>query len=293
MRTMFAEREMDMLNRIKQEMHFVKHTNEGEDNIMLEMQRVGQKIAELRKASNMTQMELADKMNISFQAVSNWERGASMPDVFKLPELAKLFHVTIDELLGAKSDLIANAAADKMTDYLANNQVTPQELAQAAPVLKPAQVEAAVQKVPVMQLKDLEDILPYVSKNMANELAKAAQNQGQFGYLEDIAPYISGEVLGEIVLTMIDNEEAIGCLADLMPYMGKEVAGQTVKRAAEAGIRMDLEDIAPYVSGEVLGEIIQIKVNQGQSISGLGDLLACVGKDTADSIIRSLLGNRG
>ena len=47
---------------------------------MLNMERVGRKISELRRERNMTQMELADQMGISFQAVSNWERGNSMPD---------------------------------------------------------------------------------------------------------------------------------------------------------------------------------------------------------------------
>ncbi|HIS32439.1 MAG TPA: helix-turn-helix transcriptional regulator [Candidatus Limivivens intestinipullorum] len=42
------------------------------------MKNIGFKISELRKKNNMTQMELADKMNISFQAVSNWERGVSL-----------------------------------------------------------------------------------------------------------------------------------------------------------------------------------------------------------------------
>ena len=69
---------------------------------MLNMERVGRKISELRRERNMTQMELADQMGISFQAVPNWERGNSMPDISKLPELAGLFGVSIDELLGEK-----------------------------------------------------------------------------------------------------------------------------------------------------------------------------------------------
>lgn len=44
---------------------------------MFNMQKIGRKISELRKDKNMTQMELADQMGISFQAVSNWERGVS------------------------------------------------------------------------------------------------------------------------------------------------------------------------------------------------------------------------
>lgn len=45
---------------------------------MFNMQQVGQRIAELRKSKDMTQMAFADAMGVSFQAVSNWERGDSL-----------------------------------------------------------------------------------------------------------------------------------------------------------------------------------------------------------------------
>ena len=45
---------------------------------MFNMNQVGRKIVTLRKENNMTQTELADKMGVSFQAVSNWERGVSL-----------------------------------------------------------------------------------------------------------------------------------------------------------------------------------------------------------------------
>lgn len=44
---------------------------------MFDTKEIGRKISEFRKIRNMTQMELADRLNISFQAVSNWERGVS------------------------------------------------------------------------------------------------------------------------------------------------------------------------------------------------------------------------
>ena len=77
-----------------------------------DMHRIGQTIARLRRARNMTQMTPADEMGVSFQAVSNWERGQSMPDISKLPELADLFGTTIDELLGRHSPLIQKAAEE-------------------------------------------------------------------------------------------------------------------------------------------------------------------------------------
>lgn len=45
---------------------------------MLDMKRVGVRISQLRKLAGMTQMEMADRLGISFQAISNWERGGSL-----------------------------------------------------------------------------------------------------------------------------------------------------------------------------------------------------------------------
>ena len=81
-----------------------------------DMARIGQTIARLRREHNITQMALADAMGVSFQAVSNWERGQSMPDISKLPELAELFGTTIDDLLGRHSPLIERAAEGKLEE---------------------------------------------------------------------------------------------------------------------------------------------------------------------------------
>lgn len=51
--------------------------NHSEVNHMLDMKQVGIRISKLRKSAGMTQMEMADRLGISFQAISNWERGVS------------------------------------------------------------------------------------------------------------------------------------------------------------------------------------------------------------------------
>lgn len=61
-------------------------------------QHLKEKIAELRKSHSLTQEQLADKMGISYQAVSKWENGVACPDIMFLPKLAKIFDVTIDSL---------------------------------------------------------------------------------------------------------------------------------------------------------------------------------------------------
>ena len=60
---------------------------------------VAQNITDLRRKNNMTQAELAEKLNYSDKAISKWERGESLPDVTVLKSIADIFHVTIDYLL--------------------------------------------------------------------------------------------------------------------------------------------------------------------------------------------------
>lgn len=62
--------------------------------------KINEQIAFLRKQKGMTQEELAKALHVSNQAVSKWESGQCCPDIQLLPDLAKLFDVTIDELMG-------------------------------------------------------------------------------------------------------------------------------------------------------------------------------------------------
>jgi transcriptional regulator with XRE-family HTH domain len=60
--------------------------------------RLGENIAALRRASGLTQELLADRLGVTSQAVSKWERQLSCPDVSLLPAMAEVFGVDIDEL---------------------------------------------------------------------------------------------------------------------------------------------------------------------------------------------------
>ena len=60
---------------------------------------IGKIITDKRKSLGLTQQALAEKLNISFQAVSKWENGTSYPDVTILPLLAANLKVSIDSLL--------------------------------------------------------------------------------------------------------------------------------------------------------------------------------------------------
>ena len=61
--------------------------------------KLSEKIIELRKASGMTQEELASKCNVSRQSISKWEADIALPETEKLLILGELFHVSMDVLL--------------------------------------------------------------------------------------------------------------------------------------------------------------------------------------------------
>ena len=64
----------------------------------------GQRFSRLRKNLGLKQDEIAEKVNISAQAVSKWENDLSAPDISTLPLLADILNVSLDELLGRESE---------------------------------------------------------------------------------------------------------------------------------------------------------------------------------------------
>ena len=65
---------------------------------------IGSVIKKLRQQKQMTQEELADLLCVSVQTVSSWENSVNYPDIVMLPEIAAIFHVTTDYLLGVKGE---------------------------------------------------------------------------------------------------------------------------------------------------------------------------------------------
>ena len=72
---------------------------------------IGKNISAHRKRCGLTQAGLAEKLNYSDKAVSKWERGESMPDALTLVQLARLFEITVDELVSDPNALPAETGS--------------------------------------------------------------------------------------------------------------------------------------------------------------------------------------
>ncbi len=73
---------------------------------------IAQNIVSLRKRHNLTQIELAEKLNYSDKAISKWERAESIPDVTVLKTIADLFGVTVDYLLRSEHNEAEEPSGD-------------------------------------------------------------------------------------------------------------------------------------------------------------------------------------
>lgn len=74
--------------------------------------KIGEQIKRLRKERNMTQEQLAEKIGISFQAVSKWENDISLPDVATLPIIAGFFGVSMDTIFDYDAEKNAEKALE-------------------------------------------------------------------------------------------------------------------------------------------------------------------------------------
>lgn len=67
---------------------------------------IAEKLKQLRKDNNMTQEDLAEKLNVSRQTISKWETNTTIPDADNIVAISKLFNITTDELLDYKVETV-------------------------------------------------------------------------------------------------------------------------------------------------------------------------------------------
>ena len=218
------------------------------------MKIVGKNISKLRKENNMTQLELADKIDVSFQAVSNWELGKTMPDIVKLPVLAEIFKISIDELLGKQSEVIECVVKGNVKEYIDNGTIPLHEIRDISRMLKPDQIAILAENERIEDLPDIEALLPFLNSGLINNLAMKVANNKKYQDLNILLPFVSKNVMDDIARKMINEGENI---TNIAPFIGKdtmyEIAEELYKKY---GIK-SLYDLAPFMQKEQLAQLVE------------------------------------
>ena len=250
---------------------------------MFDTVKVGRIISQKRKEHNMTQMQLADALGISFQAVSNWERGNSMPDISKLPELAELFGCSIEELLGggASAGNVEKLAKGK------GQGLSLGEIAEVAPVLTPEVLDEAVESA---RRGDTPSVA--CGDSSLQEGAEGESDDEDFD--EDID---EEDEEGE---DEEDEEEprrfhafwkrtGRGARAHIRDgktvyILGAEKSGEKRKDKAKSKRLKELVMLAPFLSSERLRELVEELRGEGYTVSELVPLAPFLSEEELDAL---------
>ncbi|HEX3076909.1 MAG TPA: helix-turn-helix transcriptional regulator [Lachnospiraceae bacterium] len=232
---------------------------------------VGRKIASLRKARNMTQMELADTLGVSYQAVSNWERGNSMPDISKLPEIVHLLGGSIDELLSSEQEscrLVERIIDGDYIEYIKEQNVNIDDITKTSPILKPSQTENLITAIleeneEKLTIRDLIKIAPYVSEDYLDRYVERINVDEEEEEFSGLAPFLSSETLDGLVIKLVINGK-VKRIYSLAPFLSNETLDFVVNECKEKGNLKQLVSLAPFLTESTLEGIITTALESDQ-----------------------------
>ena len=221
---------------------------------MFDMNKIGKIIKNARNAKNMTQMDLADAMGISYQAVSNWERGNSMPDISKLPELCEILGLNLDELMGTNNNTQTVQVVKKLMND-ENADITLEELADVAPIIPPKKVQKVVvhcnntDTSAGIDMKTLLSLAPFLDDEYLNNIAEKISLNG-LSELTGLAPFLEEETLSKIIFRHLENHsDSIEDVTSLAPFLDDDTLDKLVDNclAAENCNVSELIGLCPFL----------------------------------------------
>lgn len=248
---------------------------------MFDMQKVGERIAALRRKENMTQADLADKLGISYQAVSSWERGATMPDIGKLLELSRALGTSVDALLGGE--------ATEDTERVAAEEPAEKEKTQASETHEEAEEEQAeassfgsdIQNMMARLRMQLREQMENVQENLqqikqqfaSNASSVTIQQTGKNKYVihipddEEEKTQTKGNLSADMISALAYNMDQ-GTLEDVLvdaindgdedivseiaSYMEPETIDRAMKRATEPLTAEIMSELSSYMGAGAL-----------------------------------------
>ena len=208
---------------------------------MIDNKAVGQAIAKLRQADNMTQQTLAACLNVSHQAVSKWEKGMTLPDVLTLLELSRMFGVTLEQLLAGDVDhriearYVEAARAEKPIELKLDYTDIKAKAEKAIEDAEFAKEEAAAASEASDEEIDLDKVIemaPFMSRAALDDIAMKYNGKCNPRQLAKLAPFLSKDCLEKLVLSC-ESEVNWDSLRRLAPFLRKETVDAMTAAAAK------------------------------------------------------------
>ncbi|WP_417898011.1 helix-turn-helix transcriptional regulator [Bacillus haimaensis] len=259
---------------------------------MLNTQLIGSFISSLRKERDFTQVELADKVNVSHQAVSKWERGESIPDIGTLVELSRIFDTSVDRILeggdngqsrigGVVERLSFNEPA-AAADLINQGESDLEGLVSIAPIVKGSLMEKVISKVDgnKFSLDHLIGLAPFLEKETFTEAAGKMQIENvTWKQIRSLAPFVEKELLQKLMASS-ENPPSIQDVITLAPFIGSGV-DELVERTDLADVTWEhVKILAPFLSEEGLFILIERTEEEGISLQQFKSIAPFLGENS-------------
>lgn len=264
-------------------MFFNNKPHQEAQGLMFDQQRIGANIMKARKAKGYTQMTLADALGVSFQAVSNWERGQTCPDIANLSELSRVLDLSIDELLGNRraAEITREIAEDKTPE------LQPEELQQVAPLLTGEQADKAA-GVSASDFAALAALAPFLSEEFLGEaVITLYERTGSLDGAMSLAPFMAEDDIGELASLIVPKEGVAG-LTKLAPFMNEDELGDFVLAQFQKGGLKDINSLLPFLNDNVLCELAEQLLKKGD-LKAILPLAPFLDEDILDEVARAIL----
>ena len=209
------------------------------------MKDFSKRLTKARKECKMTQNEVAEKLNVSFQAVSLWERGETTPDIEKLSDIAALYHVTTDWLLGGVEEPVINIDFEEpLSERLFNEE----------------RMYTYIKTYAALRgLTQTIDVLPYARE----------KHKGQIRKGKDMIPYIYHPLLMacHALALGLDDDDLVSAILlhdiceDCEIEVGELPVNERTKESVQLVTKDDTKDMDKYyqdISGSAIATMVKL-----------------------------------
>ena len=257
---------------------------------MFDVRRVSQQIRDARISKNMTQSNLADELGVSYQAVSNWERGNSLPDISKYEDLCRILDLKLEDLLGGGSD---TDAVSKFIDHRKgenSDSMTVEEIEAMADLLAPEDLKETVNQhldKASFDLKAIKGLAPFLDKRTLEELVKDMVSDDLQAIVE-LAPFLSQDALTSLVDRISSTEKLeMSWMVRLIPFLKKDSADKMVEYLEPEDIK-DIEEIVPFLRKSTIKRLLDRLHNDDIKFKTLVKVAPFLGRETLGEILENM-----
>lgn len=188
---------------------------------MFDTRKFGAYIAKKRKDADMTQSELAEKVNLTRQSISKYETGECFPDISIVIQIAEVFGITLDELILSGDP---TAGETKIFQNIAgtNTDVNINDVVNLAPLLKPSILKEYADRLTAKNIDILHivNLVQYLNDDNILHLLKSAAYDSLDGeMLKKMIPFLNSTSKEVILQNIIEGEYNLSLIKTILPYI--------------------------------------------------------------------------